>query len=467
MLMKRSGRHTVRPLILAFAGLVILLGSLMTTALQADDAAAEADDAETASVQTEETGAELEEADASDAFGGNNQEPGVMLQEIAQRRTQRAALFQTHPLKPLHDGAAKWNKDLYEEAHVDLGASIHHLFQWLSESIPGTDDWGTGTDMDVIARWDVLNRGEPMQLSVTGHIEGRYNWGTTGPQALGAVAVGSTLGTGNTYDSYVPVAVLRNFYFQLGGTKSKGAIRAGKITPDGMYGITRHLTPNISCLSWACTAAFAIGVPDSGVGVVGAWHFNDRFKIKGSVNDSNASRFNWGDVSAGDFFTAIDFGVKIWPLTEKAGYSTFTLWHNDGTKDGSGGNGGTGKEGWGYYFLHEQELTRDGNLVAIFKYGRSMKESALWERHANIALVMYEPSLIGTITNDSVGISWAMARATGEDVTGREQTVELWYKFPLFPGLDTTLHYQAVFNPTYDPTNDVVSAFSLRFTTAF
>jgi hypothetical protein len=466
MFMKGFGRTTAGPLIPAVAGLVILLGSLMTTALQADDAGAEADDAETASVQTEETGAELEEADASRAIGGNNQDPDVMLQEIAQRRTQRAALFQTHPLKSLHDGADKWNKDLYEEAHVDLGASIHHLFQWLSESLPGTDDWGTATDMDVIARWDVLNRGEPMQLSVTGHIEGRYQWGTTGPQALGAGSLGMLSSTGNTYESYVPVAVLRNFYFQIGGPKSKGAIRAGKITPDGMYGITRHLTPNISCLSWACSAAFAIGVPDSGVGVVGAWHFNDRFKIKGSVNDSNASRFNWGDVSAGDFFTAIDFGVKIWPLTEKAGYSTFTLWHNDGTKDGSGGNGGTGKEGWGYYFLHEQELTRDGNLVAIFKYGRSMKESALWKRHANIALVMYEPSLIGTITNDSVGISWTMIKAVNEGAR-REQNVETWYKFPLFPGLDMTLHYQAIINPSLDHTNDFASAFSLRFTTAF
>jgi hypothetical protein len=284
--------------------------------------------------------------------------------------------------------------------------------------------------------------------------------------SIGAGSLGMLASTGNTYDKYVPVTILRNFYFQIGGPKSKGAIRVGKVTVDGIFGTTRHLTPNISCLSFACNGSFAIAHSDSGLGVVGAWHFNDRFKILGAVADANGNRFNMGDIAEGDWYSAVDFGVKIWPLTEKAGYSKFTLWHNDGTKDGKGSNGSTGKEGWGYFVLHEQELTRDGNLVAIFKYGRSMKESAIYERVAVAALVMYEPKLIGTITNDSMGISWSMIKAVNEGAR-REQNVEAWYRFPLFPSLDTTLLYQAVINPSLDYTNDFASVFSLRFTTVF
>ena len=36
---------------------------------------------------------------------------------------------------------------------------------------------------------------------------------------------------------------------------------------------------------------------------------------------------------------------------------------------------------------------------------------------------------------------------------------------PAIAGLDTTLHYQAVINPSLDHTNDFASVFSLRFTT--
>ena len=463
--MMRSGRISVRPFVLTLIGFICLLGSLLTTALQADDAGAEADDADTTSEQSEDS----EEARISGggAIGGNNQDPGVMLEEIKKSRTeQRSALFKVSPLKPLHDATDNWSDEFYKKTNVDVGTSIHHLFQWLSESFEGEDDWGTGTDVDIIARWDVLNRGKPNQSSITFHLESRWNWGTTGPMALGAGSLGMLQNTGNTFDKYVPVTIIRNFYWQTGGAKSKGAIRAGKITPDGIFGTTMHLTPNTACLSFACTGGFAIGVPDSGLGVVGAWHVTDRFKILGAITDSNASRFDWGDIGEGDFFTAIDFGVKIWPITEKAGYSHFTLWHNDGTATGAPNNGSNGPEGWGYHFLHEQELTRDGNLVAVLKYGRSMKESAFYERQATAALVMYEPHWFGSISHDSVGIAYDMIQAVTEGAR-REHGVELWYRFPLFPSLQTTLHYQAIINPSLDPTNDFASAFSIRFTTAF
>jgi len=116
--------------------------------------------------------------------------------------------------------------------------------------------------------------------------------------------------------------------------------------------------------------------------------------------------------------------------------------------------------------IHEQELTRDGNLVAVLKYGRSMKESAFYERQATVALVMYEPHWFGSISHDSVGIAYDMIQAVTEGAR-REQGVELWYRFPLFPSLQTTLHYQAIINPSLDHTNDFASAFSIRFTTAF
>ncbi len=272
--------------------------------------------------------------------------------------------------------------------------------------------------------------------------------------------------TGNTYDKYVPVAILRNLYWQTGGTKSKVAIRVGKVTVDGIFGTTRHLTPNTSCLSFTCTGGFGIGLPDSGLGGVGVVHFNDRVKLTGAISDANGSRFDFGNIGEGDFFSALDLGVKIWPITEKAGYSKFTIWHNDGTANGLASNGSTGKEGWGLLALHEQELSKDGNMVAIFKYSHAFKKSAFYDRQATAAFVMYEPKLIGTLSSDQTGIAYSWIRASAEGARP-ESNVEIWYQFPLFPSLDTTLSYMAVINPSLDQTNDFASVFSLRFTTSF
>jgi hypothetical protein len=445
---------------------VFLLSGLITTAAQADEKGTGAEDPPTTAVQSEEKVPETEDAKVRTTIGGNNQDPSVMLQEIEQRRTEKDSLLKVSPLKGLHDAADKWHENLYQKTHINLGTSIHHLFQWLSESFPGTDDWGTATDMDINAAWDLTNRGKPSQGSLTLQLETRWNWGTTGPMALGPTSLGMLQNTGNTYDKYVPVTIIRNLYWQMGGTKSKGALRLGWLTIDSILGTTRHLTPTTSCLTFACTGAFAIGLPDSGLGVVGVWHFNDRVKLLGAVHDANSSRSDFGDVSTSEIFTALDLGVKIAPKTEKAGYSHLIVWHNDGTSDGRPINGSTGKEGWGYYLLHEQELSKDGNTVAVFKWGQAFDGSAYFDRQASASLLIYDPHFIGRISNDATGISlnWVDPSAAG---SRHESNVEIWYRFPFFPSLDTTLSYMAIINPALDPDNDFASAFSIRLVSVF
>jgi hypothetical protein len=260
--------------------------------------------------------------------------------------------------------------------------------------------------------------------------------------------------------------IIRNLYWQYGGTTSKGALRIGKVTIDSILGTTRHLTPTGTCLTFACTGAFAIALPDSALGVVGAWHFNDRVKLLGAIHDANGNRFDWGDIGEGDFFTAIDLGVKLWPKTDKAGFSKVTLWHSDGTSDGKPINGSTGKEGWGFYLLHEQEITNDGNMVAILKYGKAYDGSAYFDSQISASLIVYDPSWFGNISNDLTGLSlnWVDPSAEG---SRDESNVEVFYRFPLFGGFDTTLSYMAIINPALDHENDFASAFSIRLVTSF
>ena len=153
------------------------------------------------------------------------------------------------------------------------------------------------------------------------------------------------------------------------------------------------------------------------------------------------------------------------PLTKQAGFSKVTFWHNDGTRDGSAINGSTGREGWGVFIKYEQELTRDGRVIGIGRWGRSFNQSAAWEKQAAAHLVIYDPCNSGLFEKigfnaDVAGVAYNLVRATGVDRD--ESNVEIFYRFPLFPEVDASLSYQAIFNPALDPDNDYGSAFSLR-----
>jgi hypothetical protein len=279
------GRVREMPPVLAAAATVLLLAGLTATIASADDGSKARVPATTnqGSQEIESSdldGEQIEDSAASDVIGGNDQDPAVMLLDIGRRRTERESLWFRPSNKPVHDATDTWHERVYQATHLRLGASVHHLFQWLSESLPGTDDWGTATDMDLIATWEAVNRGKPAQGSLTLHLETRWNWGTTGPMTLGAAGLGMVQNTGNTFESYVPAMIIRNLYWQTGNEKSKGALRLGKVTIDSILGTSAHLTPNTTFLTFAGTGAFAIALPDSGLGAVGVWHFTDRLKLQ-------------------------------------------------------------------------------------------------------------------------------------------------------------------------------------------
>ena len=48
-----------------------------------------------------------------------------------------------------------------------------------------------------------------------------------------------------------------------------------------------------------------------------------------------------------------------------------------------------------------------------------------------------------------------------------ESSVEVFYRFPLYPTLDMSINYMGIIPPSLDPDNDFASAFSLRFVTSF
>ena len=441
----------------------VLIAAALTGSANAQDVA----DAEAAStIYKTDAAASLHEI-AKPGLASTDEDPGVKLQHIESRRIPKQdALIPYSPLQPFRNGIGELKDAIYELTNLRLGVSFHHVFQGVSESVTGTPDNGAATDFDFVGTWEVINQGTPYQGEIFFHIEGRWEYGYgLGPQNLGFVSLKTSGGTANSFSEYDPTFLpIRNLYFRQGSPEAGWAYRIGYITTDAILGTNRHLTPNTTFLTNAGTGLFVNSYPDSGFGAVGALYYEDKAYIAALVSDANANRYNWGDLSEGDLYKAVEVGVKIAPRTEKASYSKFTIWHTDGTSDGKPINGNTGSDGWGFSVLIEQELSDDGNLVIVGRYGRSFDGAAIYDQQAGVHLLMYQP--FSTFEDDVVGVAYNWIDSTFDGYRD-EHSLEAFYRFPLLPDVDATVSYQSIFNPANTREFDQASVFSLRLTSSF
>ena len=397
-------------------------------------------------------------------FADSREDPKNQQEHAEVRAAQSHGVIPFSPLQPLRDRFKAFNERMQRAAHMKFGLAFHTVYQGASKVRPGTDDSGIATDFDFTGRWALVRRGQPTQGELFFGVEGRWDYGTTGPQDIGFGSVGTAGGTANSFSAYDPTFILRNLYYRQGSPEAGWVFRAGKITVDAIFLTNRHISPNATYLPNAGTGVFAAGFADSGVGIVGARYLNDRVYIGAGITDANGDRYTFGDLGAGDFYKAVELGVKIAPLTEKAGFSKVLLWHTDGTKDGQPINANTGESGWGFGIVAEQELTHDGRLVLLGRYGRSFDKAAIYDHQASVHLLYYDPFDRSGDDVVATAFNWVDSAFEG---TRDEYNWETFYRFPMLPDVDATLSYQAVFDPAFETSYDFSSVYSLRLTTSF
>ena len=401
----------------------------------------------------------------TDSFDGPD-EPLGRLRQVEQRNKEIDSLFPVSPLGWLHDTTERAKNSLYDATGLNLVLVFAHLFQGMTDSIGGEDDIGTATTMDFLGAWDLFHKGRSTQAQAVFHVQSRWDYGSTGPEDLGAASLGSAIGTADTYAESRDTFILRNLYWRQGTPETGWVYRLGKITPDAILSSSPHLDSQTTFLPSAGTGPFAIALPDSGLGAVGAWYINDRVALAGLISDANGDRTDFGDLGEGDLFEALELHVKIAPRTPKAPYSKLTLWHTDGTKNGEPMNAEFGPDGWGFFLMHQQELTADGRLIGIARYGHGFDDAAVFDDLAAVHLLFYEPRLLTRLKHDVVGAAFNWGN-TPVDGARDEYNVEVFYRFPLFPNVDTTFSYQSVINPAFTRDVDHASVFSMRLRTAF
>lgn len=95
------------------------------------------------------------------------------------------------PLGGLRDRVIRAKKVIYEATGFKMGLSLTNLNQGLSQALPGDADTGMTTDLDFVVKRELINKGQPNHGGVYYQLEGRWDYGTTGPQDLGFVSLAS------------------------------------------------------------------------------------------------------------------------------------------------------------------------------------------------------------------------------------------------------------------------------------
>jgi hypothetical protein len=390
----------------------------------------------------DEASEESEEDATATPIISDPEDPGVLLQEIQQRQMEKEALFTENLLRSFKASITDATNTLYDSIGLRIGYNINNIYQGLTAALPDNPRYGWTTDHDLILAWELIDKGQPTAGKIYFHLEGRFDYDTRGPQNLGFISLASAQGTANAFSGYDPNVIIRNFYWHHGSAEAGWFYRIGRITSDAILATSRYISPVTTFFSNAGTGLFSSGYPDSGMGAVAGVLITDRFGIMGLAADAYGDRFTFGEPGRGNFYTAGELAFKQWPLTPNAGFSKLTIWNQPG---GKAINAATGEPGWGMTLKLEQELTSDGRLVGIGRWGKSFSDASIWNQQVGVALVFNNPRLIGTLKDDAFGLAFNWVKVNSE--TRDEYGVEAFYRFPLLADLDLTLAYQYVINP--------------------
>ncbi len=262
--------------------------------------------------------------------------------------------------------------------------------------------------------------------------------------------------------------VLRELFWRQGSEEKGWNYRIGKITPDRLLTASDFIDPVSLGFPVGSQGAGAIALPDSGLGIAAGWFPSEDYRAGLVVSDAAGSRYDLGDIGQGNFFSAVEFQARLFPLSDDAPYSSLTAWHTDGTDDPSDARGSmTGEDGWGYFVNYQQELTRDGKNVALIRYGKSHDDAAVYGEQGSVRYVRIDPPDPFGLADDRFGIAASYVKPTANPFDRDEWGIDTFYRFNLFERVEASFGYQAIFDPSFNPDDDTIHVVSFRLTQFF
>ena len=229
-----------------------------------------------------------------------------VVSELLQADQQYDAIFPVLVVDPVRLYWRRLKADMYNKYGLSLGMNYTALFQGASAGLPGRDRNGASGDFDFYGRWEVINRDEPWTGSIVFSTEFRHGYGSTTPADLGE-NIGSLWRTTSGFND--EAFTLNEIFWKQGSYKDRVLYGIGKFDPTLFIDGGSYTSSNYNFLSPVINGSLTMPIPATGLGAGIAVFPTKGSYISASVTDANGSKEGWGDLGAGELFSAIELGL--------------------------------------------------------------------------------------------------------------------------------------------------------------
>jgi hypothetical protein len=367
----------------------------------------------------------------------------------------------------------KWKANLYEKFGLKLEFSYQVLYQHASDTAPfGDFNTALGQWWGFTSKWTPLNRGKDYEgsLVLTAHDR----------NAIGSNAVPAQFGAGNlgtiwsNYEWTEWDFSLEDVYWEQWLEKDRFMFRIGNQIPTAIYNSFRFKDARTSFTSSPFAFHESIPYPTYGLGAAFKWwpREGSDLYVVGTLNDMNgdpnARGFDWSTFSRGEYFYGIEIG-HFWRREDgEFDHFHFDLFYADERSTRSP-NTLPNEAGGGFKLSGSKQWNR---FVGFGSYTYNTAEgggiSVSFARHTATAGTAYLRPL-GIRGEAALGLMWMRPHpdlVPGDEL--RDQYgVETYWKILLTPNLWITPGIQVVFDPSLNPTTDVIVIPHLKFRVAY
>ena len=361
--------------------------------------------------------------------------------KLEEARRSRVALFDFGA----RDASLRFERRLYDATRIRVAG----IYTVLSQH--ATDGDGprsaTGGDVDIIATWDAVKRGDKIVGALDVALEGRHKYWTKIPPASLSQTIDSlwTTTSGFNVQTFFPVQI----YWRQSWQGGRWRMRIGKLSPYATFFGNRINSSSLFFVNYGFADVPAVFMPGNGVGVHVSHDLSKHWTVHVGIQNANGlkTRIEPSTLRFGEFWYAVqvDYKSKIRGLGE----GTWRLggWYVNGREVAKT------KDGFGTVLSIDQELGK--RVIGFLRYefqGQSLlspeiRRDALtateWALRAGFGF----PGPFRRLPDDFLGIGAAWGSPSRIPV--RDSFVgEIFYRFQLESSAQLSVSAQAIRSST-------------------
>jgi porin len=398
--------------------------------------------------------------------------PGEVKADIKESFAQPGAIF-PNLVFPGRQAYEKFKVDLNERYGLRFGINYQMLYQYASSTAPGaTYNSALGGWAAAEALWTPLYRGGPYEGSLVIRLGWRDSLGNNAvPAQFGAPQLGS-LWSNYEFTSWGSKVAIEDLFWEQFLTR-RLRLRLGNQIPTAVFNFSRFKDARVSFTSSPFAFHETIPYPTFGLGVSARWLpiQDSELYVDATLIDMNGDPndygLDWSTFSKGQYFYGTEIGYRWRRPNGEFDHLHLDLFYaakrssrNPTTTPNSAGGG--------FRVYGEKQLGRfvafGGETYNTAKGGGI--SATLAQQVATGGIAYLNP--LNVRGEAAFGFMWSQPIKNILPIPGRNQFgYETYWRLQVAPNITVTPGLQIVFNPSFNPAENLVAIPSIKFRMVF